>query len=137
MQKQKKKLSINLTACNIQQKRTINYKYLGKFIHKNLKWDAQHVNNRVAKNLGILNSYPYYVSVSSLRQLYYNLIYHYISYGLASWGSACQNILQTVRKKQNKCVRSIFSASQRENASIYYILLDQTNPIKFISLFFA
>ena len=84
----KKKLSINLPACNIQQKHTI--KYLGIFIDEDLKWDAQiqHVNNRVAKNLGILNKLRYYVSVSSLRQLYYNLIYPYISYGLASWRSA-------------------------------------------------
>ena len=86
----KKKLSINLLACNIQQKRSI--KYLGIFIDENLKWDAQiqHVNNRIAKNLGIQSKLRYFVSVSSLRQLYYNLIYPYISYGLASWGSACQ-----------------------------------------------
>ena len=67
------------------------------------------------------------MSVSSLRQLYYNLIYPYISYGLASWGAACQTRLQTVRKKQNKCIRSIFFASQRENASIYYKLLELHN----------
>ena len=48
----KKKSSINLTACNIEQKRTI--KYLGIFIDENLKWDAQiqHVNKRIAKNFG-------------------------------------------------------------------------------------
>ena len=81
----KKKLSINLTAFNIQQKCTI--KYLGIFIDENLKWDAQiqHVNNRITKTLGILIKLRYYVSVSSLRQLYYNLIYPYISYDLSSW----------------------------------------------------
>ena len=70
----KKKLSINLTAFNIQQKCTI--KYLGIFIDENLKCDAQiqHVKNRIAKNLGILNKLRYDVFVSSLRQLYYNLI---------------------------------------------------------------
>ena len=67
------------------------------------------------------------MSVSSLRQLYYNLIYPYISYGLASWGAAFQTRLQTVRTKQNKCIRSIFFASQRENASIYYKLLKLHN----------
>ena len=67
------------------------------------------------------------MSVSSLRQLYYNLIYPYISYGLASWGSACQTRLQTVRRKQYKCIRSIFFAPQRENASIYYKLLELHN----------
>ena len=70
----------------------------------------------------------YYVSVSSLRQLYCNLIYHYISYGLASWGSACQTRLQTVRKNQNNCNHFRFFASQRENASIYYKLLELHNP---------
>ena len=34
-----KKISIKLTACNIQQKRTFNY--LGIFIDENLKWDTQ------------------------------------------------------------------------------------------------
>ena len=67
------------------------------------------------------------MSISSLRQLYYNLIYPYISYGLASWGATCQTRLQTVRKKQNKCIRSIFFASPRENASIYYKLLELHN----------
>ena len=36
----KKKISINLTACDIQQKRTI--KYLGIIIDENLKWDAKY-----------------------------------------------------------------------------------------------
>ena len=31
------------------------------------------------------------------------------------------------RKKENKCIRSIFFASQRENASIYYKLLELHN----------
>ena len=74
-----------------------------------------------------LNKLRCYVSLSSVRQLYYNLIYPYISYGLASWGSACQTRLQTVRKERNKCICSIFFASQRENASIYYKLLELHN----------
>jgi len=45
-----------------------------------------------------------------------------LSYGLASWGAACETRLQTVRTKQNKCIPSVFFASQRENASIYYKL---------------
>ena len=85
----------------------------------------QHVNNRLAKNLGILNKLRYYVSISTLRQLYYNhLIYPYISYGLISWGTASQSRLQTLKRKQNKCIRSIFFASHRETASIYYKLLE-------------
>ena len=50
----RKKVSINVTACDIQQRSDI--KYLGVFIDDTLKWDThiQHVNNRLAKNLGVV-----------------------------------------------------------------------------------
>ena len=41
-----------------------------------------------------------------------------------SWGTASQSRLQTVKRKQNKCIWSIFFAFQRETASIYYKLLE-------------
>ena len=57
----RKKVSINVTACDIQHRSDI--KYLGAFIDDTLKWDThiQHVNNRLAKNLGVLNKLRYYV----------------------------------------------------------------------------
>ena len=50
----KKKTSIRITVCNIEQKSQI--KYLGVFIDKHVKWDAQlqHINNKITKNIGIL-----------------------------------------------------------------------------------
>ena len=61
-------------------------KYLGIYIDKNLNWDYQikHVNNKIAKNTGIINKLRYYLDLKTLKQLYYTLIYPYLNYGLMS-----------------------------------------------------
>ena len=108
---------------NIKQKNHI--KYLGIYIDKNLSWDQQisHVNNKLAKNTGIINKLRYYVDLRMLKQLYFTLIYPYINYGLMSWGNAYTSKLKKLRSCQNKCIRSIFFADKRENATPYYSLL--------------
>ena len=62
---------------------------------------------------------------NNLRNLeYYSFIYPYLTYAITSWGSACRTRLNKIRTKQNKCIRSIFFAHSRENATPYYNLLD-------------
>ena len=93
----KKKTNIRITACNIEQKSQI--KYLGVFIDEHLKWDAQlqHINNKITKNIGILFKLRHYVPISTLKQLYYTLIYPYLTYGLMSWGTAYQTRLNKIK----------------------------------------
>ena len=120
----KKKVSIRITTCNIEQKSQI--KYLGVFIDEHLKWDAQlqHINNKLTKNIGIICKRRHYVSLNTLKQLYYTLIYPYLDYGLMSWGTACQTKLNKVKIRQNKCLRIIFFANKRESSTPYYVLLE-------------
>ena len=66
----------------------------------------------------------HYVNLHTLKQLYYSFIYPYLTYAITSWGSACKTRLNKIRTKQNKCIRSIFFAHSRENATPYYNLLD-------------
>ena len=77
----KKKTNFRITACNIEQKSQIEY--LAVFIHKHLKWDAQlqHINNKITKNIGNFFKLRHYVPQSTLKQLYYTLIYPYLTYG--------------------------------------------------------
>ena len=72
----KKKTNIRITACNIEQKSQI--KYLGVFIDEHLKWDAQ-LQHIITKNIGILFELRHYVPLSTLKQLYYTLIYPYLA----------------------------------------------------------
>ena len=61
--------------------------------------------------------------MSTLKQLYYTLIYPYLYYGLMSWGTACQTKLNKIKIRQNKCIHSIFFANKRESSTPYYALL--------------
>ena len=83
----KKKTNIRITVCSIEQKSQI--KYLGVFIDEHLKWDAQlhHINNKITKNIGILFKLRHYMPMSTRKQLYYTLIYPYLTYGIMSWGT--------------------------------------------------
>ena len=110
----KKKTNIRITACNIEQKSQI--KYLGVFIDEHLKWDAQlqHINNKITKNIGILSKLRHYVPISTLKELYYTLIYPYLTNGLMSWGYAYQTKLNKIKVSQNNCIRCIFFVNKRE-----------------------
>ena len=120
----KKKTNIRITACNIEQKSQI--KYLGVFIDEHLKWDAQlqHINNKITKNIGILSKHRHYVPISTLKQLYYTLIYPYLTNGLMSWGTAYQNKLNKIKVSQNNCICCIFFANKRESPTPYFTLLE-------------
>ena len=100
-------------------------KYLGIYIDKNLNWDYQikHVNNKIAKNTGIINKLRYYLDLKTLKQLYYTLIYPYLNYGLMSWGNTYVTKLNKIQACQNKCVKNMFFASKRENPITYMNLL--------------
>ena len=58
-----------------------------------------------------------------LKQLYYTLMYPYLHYGLAIWGAVYKTRLNKICTKQNKCIRSIFFAHDREHVNPYYNLL--------------
>ena len=81
------------------------------------------INNKLGKNVGIIKKLRYYVDLHTLRQMYFSFIYPYLTYGITSWGSACKTRLHKIETKQNKCVRSTFSAYSRDNAMPYLNLL--------------
>ena len=79
------KLKLNLH--NIEEKNYI--KYLGIYIDKNLNWapHIQHINSKISKNLGILFRLRHFLTLNTLKQIYYSLIYPYLHYGIMSWGN--------------------------------------------------
>ena len=109
-----------IKIADIKQKNYI--KYLGIFLDKHLAWEYQikHVNNKIAKNLGIITKLRHYLDLSMLRQLYYTLVYPYSNYGIMSWGNTYTSKLNNLRTKQNKVIRNLFFAHSRENAKLYF-----------------
>ena len=80
-----------------------NYiKYLGVLIDDTISWKhhVSYVCSRVSRNIGILSKLRHFTSLLQLKQLYYNLIYPYISYAITSWGSAYTTQIKKIQTKQ-------------------------------------
>jgi len=102
--KSPKKQANNFKIQLLEQKQHI--KYLGVFIDQYLKWDHQIkvVHSKIAKNIGILRILRHYVNIKTLKDIYYSLIYPYLSYGILSWGCTYKTSLEKIRTIQNKCL---------------------------------
>ena len=75
------------------------------------KYHIAFISARISRNIGIFSKLRHYVSLQQLKQLYYNLIYPYISYAIVAWGSAYKSHLKALQTKQNHIVRLIFFAN--------------------------
>ena len=87
-------------------------KYLGVIIDESFSWEhhISFVCSRISRNTGIILKSRYYLSIKQLRQIYYNLIYPYISYCILAWGSVYKTHIRKIQVKQNHIVRLIFFA---------------------------
>ena len=101
-------------------------KYLGIYIDHHLSWEKQikFIQNKISKNIGIIRKLRHYVNLNTLRNLYYALIYPYLTYGILSWGSTYKTKLTKICTTQNKGIRNIFFANQQEHAAPLYSILD-------------
>ena len=84
----------------------------------------QHINNKITKNIGILFKLRHYMPMSTLKQLYYTLIYPYLTYGIMSWGTAYQTKLHKIKISQNNCIHGIVFANKRESPTPHFRLLE-------------
>jgi hypothetical protein len=77
----RKKLK-DIKIANIEQIGFI--KYLGIFPDEHINWKQQikHVNNKIAKNIVIINKLRHYLDLKMIKQIYYTLIYPYLTYGV-------------------------------------------------------
>jgi len=66
----------------------------------------------------------HYVSIKTLKSIYYSLIYPYLSYAILSWGCTYKTNLEKIRTIQDKTIRCMFFCNPREHAPPFYNLLD-------------
>ena len=120
-------------------------KYLGVMIDDSLSWKSHisFLSSRLSRNAGIFLKLRHYVSVIQLKQIYYSLVYPYLTYAIVAWGSAYRTHLNKIQVKQNHIIRIIFFATlygkDTESALPLINLLDLLtvdNIFKFQSLKF-
>ena len=86
-------VSLSLNGININQEYSI--RYLGIIIDSNLSWKNQvsYIVNKIKRNIGILSKLRYYVNLDILVNLYYALVYPFLTYGLILWGNTYSSII--------------------------------------------
>ena len=93
-----------------------------------LKQHISFVCSRISRNTGIFLELRHFLPLQQLKQLYYCLIYPYISYAIVARGSSCKSHLQKLQTKQNHLFRAIFFATlygkYTESALPFLNLLD-------------
>ena len=117
----KKPLNHNVTL--IMNKKAIeqkdHVKYLGILMDQHLSWKQQinNVSKKISRGIGILAKLRGIgMDKMLLSNIYYCLVFSYLSYGVEAWGSACRSDLSKIRVLQNKAVRII---SGRQYFQIY------------------
>ena len=73
-------IQISIDNQNIVKVKETNF--LGVILDENLNWKSEisHVASKVAKSIGIISRCSFFLPKSSLRMLYYSLIYPYFCY---------------------------------------------------------
>ena len=73
-------------------------KYLGVMIGESLTWKYHiaFICSRISQNIGIISKLRYYLSIQQLKQIYYNLIYPYISYSILAWASVYKTHIKKI-----------------------------------------
>ena len=85
-------------------------KFLGIYVDENLNW-KEHVNliaSRVFKSIGIITKARFYLSMPSLRTLYFALVYPYLQYAATVWDSTYKTTLN-----RPYCVAETYQKTKR------------------------
>ena len=88
-------------------------RYLGIYIDSNLNWKS-HINyiaKKVKRSIGTLSKLRYYLNSKTLLDLYYALVYPFLTYCIIAWGNTYQTSLQPLFVLQKKAIRIITFSS--------------------------
>ena len=95
-------------------------KYLGILMDQHLSWKQQinYVSKKISRGIGILAMLRGVgLDKLLLSNIYYCLVFSYLSYGVEAWGSACETNLKRLNVLQNKAVRIL---TGNQYFQIYY-----------------
>ena len=65
------------------------------------KYPISYVCAKLSRNTGVISKLRHYLPLEHLTQIYYNLIYPYISYAIVAWGSTSKKNLHKIQTQQN------------------------------------
>ena len=115
---------LNLSISNTSIKIDNQVKYLGLIFDSNLNWKpylhVHELSKRVSRGIGVLSKVRYYVNRNILHQLYYSIIYPFLTYGLSIWGNTYSSTLKPliILQKRAICTRT-FSKPDEQSEPLF------------------
>ena len=102
--------SVDGTSYLLERKDRV--KYLGVLLDDTVsfKHHISYVASRISRSNGIIAKFRHFLTLPQMRQLYYSIIYPYISYAILAWGSVYKSHIKKIQTKQNHAIRLIFFA---------------------------
>ena len=112
---QKDNIPLKLHSLAINEKvieRTTSIKFLGILLDEHLSWKnhISVVENKVSKNIGILNKAKNTFSNGCFKILFSSFVHSYLNYGNIAWGSTSRTKLKKLASKQRQTIRAIYAA---------------------------
>ena len=85
---------------------TKNTKFIGVIIDNKLTWSDHiiYIQNTISKSIGIIHKIRNFVTKNRLRNLYYTVVYLYLTYCVKIWGNTNDIHLGPVNKNSKKIV---------------------------------
>ena len=99
--------NIDISIDNNKIKQTKNNPFLGIVIDEFLTW-CDHldlIRKKIIKGAAIISRVRHFINLSSLKLIYYGLVYPYLTYGNLIWGNTYKSRIQKLVNVQKKIVR--------------------------------
>ena len=92
--------------------------HLGLIFDSNLNWKPylHELSKKVSRGIGVLSKIRYYVNRKILHQLYYSIIYPFLTYGLSIWGNTYSSTLKPLITPQKRAIRIITFSKPDEHS---------------------
>jgi len=104
-------------------------KFLGVFLDQHLSWKTHinYISQKIAKNIGIIYRLSYILPKPIRINLYYTLVYPYLSYCNLIWSSTYESRVKKITILQKKAIRTIEGVSRSVSSSPIFINLNLLN----------
>ena len=113
---------LNISISNTSVKSDNQVKYLGLIFDSNLNWKPylHELSKKVSRGIGVLSKVRCYVNRNILHQLYYSIIYPFLTYSLSIWGNTYSSTLKPLIILQKRAIHTItFSKPDEQSEPLF------------------
>jgi len=117
--------NLDLLINNTPIEQVESAKFLGVHIDQHLTWSIHinHISAKIAKNVGILTRIAYLLPKTTRLNLYYALIYPYLTYCNMIWSATYKTRLRKLITLQKRAIRLIAGIRKLEHTRPYFLEL--------------